>query len=130
MSITDSLADFLVALKNSYSAHKIEMVTAFSKLKADILKVLKKEGFIEDYTVKKESKKSDIIVKLKYFGSEPAVKDAKKISKISRRIYVNKDEIPSTEGNRVWIVSTSQGVMTSNESREKGIGGELLFYVE
>ncbi len=129
MSITDSIADFIIALKNSSVTRRVEVVTPFSKLKLDILKVLKKEGFIEDYT-HNEGKKRNIVVKLKYYGNEPGIKDAKKISKVSRRVYVSKDEIPQKVGNRVWIISTSNGIMTADESREKNVGGELLFYVE
>ena len=129
MSITDSIADFIIALKNSSVTRRVEIVTPFSKLKLDILKVLKKEGFIEDYT-HNEGKKRNIVVKLKYYGNEPAIKDAKKISKVSLRVYVNKDEMPQKVGNRVWIISTSNGIMTADESREKNVGGELLFYVE
>jgi len=129
MSITDSIADFIIALKNSSVTRRVEIVTPFSKLKLDILKVLKKEGFVEDYT-HNEGKKRNIVVKLKYYGNEPAIKDAKKISKVSLRVYVNKDEMPQKVGNRVWIISTSNGIMTADESREKNVGGELLFYVE
>lgn len=130
MSITDPVADLIVALKNSSVTRRAEMVTAFSNFKIDILKVLKKEGFIEDYTAQNEGKKGNIVVKLRYYGAEPAIKDAKKISKVSKRIYVSKDEMPPKAGNRVWIISTSKGVMTADDSREKGMGGELLFYVE
>lgn len=130
MSVSDSVADFLVALKNSSVTHKLEIIIAFSNFKVDILKVLKKEGFVEDYATQTEGKKSNIVVKLKYFGNEPAIKDVKKVSKISNRRYVRKDKIPTREGNRVWVISTSKGLMTTDESREKGIGGELLFYVE
>jgi small subunit ribosomal protein S8 len=129
MSITDSVADFVVALKNSSLTGKIDVITPFSNLKLDILKVLKKEGFIEDYTHNK-GKKANIVVKLKYYADEPAIKDTKKMSKGSRRIYVGKDEIPEKEGNRIWLISTSKGILTGEECREKGVGGELLFYIE
>lgn len=129
MSVNDSIADFIVALKNSSVTRKVEVVTPFSKLKLDILKVLKKEGFVEDYT-HDEGKKRNIVAKLKYYGNEPAIKDVKRTSKVSRRLYMNKDEIPPREGNRVWVVSTSKGIMTTDECRQKSIGGELLFYVE
>ena len=130
MSVTDSIADFIVALRNASVSHKIEAITRFSNFKVDILKVLKKEGFIEDYTTQNENKKGNIVIKLRYFGTEPAIRDAKKVSKVSKRAYVSKDKIPPKEGNRVWILSTSQGIMTADESRGKGIGGEVLFYVE
>ncbi len=129
MSITDPIADLIVALKNASVTRRVEVVTPFSNLKLDILKVLKKEGFVEDY-IHNKGKKEDIVVKLKYYGSEPAIKDAKKMSKVSRKMYVSKDEIPRREGNKLWVLSTSKGVMTADESREKGIGGEVLFYVE
>lgn len=130
MSVTDPIADFLVALKNASFSRKGEVVVAFSNVKAGILQVLKKEGFIEDYMTKKEGKKSNIVVKLRYFGSEPAVREAKRASKISRKVYVGKNTMPLKEGNRIWIVSTSKGIMTSNECMEKGVGGELLCYFE
>lgn len=130
MSITDPIANFVVALKNASFSRKAEIVVSFSNMKMGILQTLKKEGFIEDYASKKEDKKSNIIIKLKYFGIEPAIRDAKKVSKISKKVYVGKDTMPVREGNRVWIISTSKGIMTSDECKEKGIGGELLFYVE
>jgi small subunit ribosomal protein S8 len=130
MSITDPIADFVVALKNASFSHRTEIVIAFSNMKMGILEVLKKEGFIADYASKKEGKKSNITIKLKYYGSEPAIKDAKRVSKISKKVYVGKDTMPLREGNRIWIMSTSQGIMTSDAGKEKGIGGELLCYVE
>lgn len=130
MSISDAVADLLVALKNSSVTHKAEIVTAYSNFKEGILKVLKKEGFIEEYTVNKEDKKSNIVIKLKYFGTEPAIRDIKKVSKITKRVYVRKDKVPVREGNRVWIISTSKGIMTADEGKEKGLGGEVVFYVE
>ena len=130
MSITDPIADFLVALKSSSVTNKAEVVTPFSNLKFDILKVLKKEGFVEDYIVKSEGKKNNIVVKLKYFDKEPAIKDAKKVTKISKRVYMQRGEVPLSERNRIWVISTSQGIMTTDESKEKGLGGEVLCYVE
>jgi small subunit ribosomal protein S8 len=130
MSVTDPIADFVVAFKNASFSHRAEIVTPFSNMKMGILEVLKKEGFIEDYVSKKEGKKSNITIKLRYFGSEPAVRDAKRVSKISKKVYIGKDAMPLREGNRIWIVSTSQGIMTATESKEKGIGGEILCYVE
>jgi len=130
MSITDPIADFVVALRNASCSRRSEVVVPFSSVKMGILQVLKKEGFIEDYSSKKDGKKNNIVVKLRYFGNEPAIKDAKKISRISRKIYVGKDTMPLTEGNRVLIISTSKGIMTADGCKEKGIGGELLFYVE
>ncbi|MDD5454450.1 MAG: 30S ribosomal protein S8 [Candidatus Ratteibacteria bacterium] len=130
MSITDPIADFVVALKNASLSRKTEIIVTFSNMKMGILQVLKKEGFIDDYTSKKEGNKNNITVKLKYFGSEPAIRDAKKVSKISKKVYVGKDAMPAREGNRIWIISTSQGIITSDECKEKDIGGELLCYVE
>jgi len=130
MSVTDSVADLMVALKNASLSRKAEIIITFSKLRMGILEVLKKEGFIEDYASKKDGKKNNIAVKLRYFGNEPGIRDAKRVSKISKKVYVKRDAMPAREINRVWIISTSQGVMTSDEGKEKGIGGELLCYVE
>lgn len=129
MSISDPIADLLIALKNSSLVGKEEMIVPFSKLKKDILEALKKAKFIDDYTHNKSGKPT-ITIKLKYYDKEPAIKDVRRISKISRRKYIGKDEIPSKEGNRMWLLSTSQGILTGEECKEKGLGGELLCYFE
>lgn len=126
MSITDPIADFLVSLRNSSLRGKGNVITPFSKLKISILRILKAEGFIDDYILQEDK----IIIKLKYYDREPAIRNVKRVSKPSWRIYVGKDQMPEEEGNRVWIVSTSEGIMNSKECNKNGIGGELICYVE
>ena len=133
MSVNDPIADFLVVLKNASLVGKEEVVTPFSKFKLNILEVLKKEGFIENYTHdknKKNNKDNNITVKLRYHEKQPIIKDAKRVSRVGRRVYMNKYSMPDRQGNRVWFVSTSKGIFTALECKEKGIGGEILCYFE
>jgi small subunit ribosomal protein S8 len=129
MSVSDPVADLLVALKNASLVGREEIIVSFSNLRKNILNALKKEKFIEDYTHNK-GKKPTLTVKLKYHNEAPAIRDVKRISKVSRKRYVGKDEIPSIEGNRMWLLSTSKGVLTGEECKKEGIGGELLCYFE
>ncbi|HIE44412.1 MAG TPA: 30S ribosomal protein S8 [Candidatus Omnitrophica bacterium] len=130
MSVSDPIADLLVSLKNASHAGRLEVVTSISKFKLSILKVLKQEGFIDDYR-NTGGKKANIVIRLKFYDREPAIRDVRRISKPGRRVYVEKDEIPTSLGsNRVWIMSTSQGILTGEESSKRGVGGELICYVE
>jgi small subunit ribosomal protein S8 len=98
-----------------------------SKMKLEILKILKKEGFIEDY----EEKEKSIIVKLRYFpDGTPLITDVKRISKPSRRVYVSYKELkPVMNGIGIAILSTSKGILTDKEARKLKVGGELLLEV-
>ena len=121
--MTDPIADMLIRIKNGYSASKQEVEVPFSKIKTEILKILKKEGYIEDFKVQKR----EIKVKLKYINGRPALSGVKRISSPGQRIYVKKHEIPTVlSGYGIVIISTSQGVMTGKEARARKIGGELI----
>jgi small subunit ribosomal protein S8 len=126
--LTDPISDMLIRIKNGQMRRK-EFVEIYpkSKMKIEILKILKKEGFIEDY----EEKEKSIIVKLRYFpDGTPLITDLKRISKPSRRVYVSYKELkPVMNGIGIAILSTSKGILTDKEARKLKVGGELLLEV-
>lgn len=130
---TDPIADMLTRIRNGLMAHRPDVIIPRSKLKVEIARILKQEGYIEDYAVGEEFPPT-ITVKLKYFGprrhSRPVITTIKRISKPGRRIYVGKDRLPRVlSGMGIAILTTSQGVMTDREARRKQIGGEVICYV-
>lgn len=123
---TDPIADFVIRIKNGYMAKKPTVSASYSKVKAEIGKLLKHEGFIDD--IKKEG--SELVVTLRYDGKEPVLNGVTRISKPGLRVYVNKKNVPSVlKGRGIALVSTSHGLMTDKEARAKGKGGELLLKV-
>lgn len=130
---TDPIADMLTRIRNSMMSHRQEVVMPRSNIKIEIARILKQEGYIEDFAVNEEFPPT-ITVKLKYFGprrqSRPVITQIKRISKPGRRIYVGKDNLPRVlSGMGIAILTTNQGVMTDREARRKQIGGEVLCYV-
>ncbi|HSR87864.1 MAG TPA: 30S ribosomal protein S8 [Pontiella sp.] len=131
MVLTDPIADMLTRIRNANMAEKKVVQMPHSKMKSEILRILKAEGFIKDYTVENDGGKSMLNVFLKYtMDREPVVQGLRRISKSSCRKYVNAEEIPRVLGGiGLAILSTSSGVMTDNEARAKKIGGEVLCYI-
>jgi small subunit ribosomal protein S8 len=127
MSMTDPVSDMLTRIRNAQSAAKVEVHMPSSKLKVAIGKVLKDEGFIEDYTVANDGNKSALTVVLKYYQGKPVIDQIKRVSRPGLRIYKSKDELPEVLGGLgVAIVSTSKGVMTDRAARATALGGEVL----
>lgn len=127
MSITDPIADMLTRIRNASRARKSHVVVPGSRLKISILDILKKEGFIENYSVKRESKKTDIEIRLKYFEKEPVIQELERVSRPGRRYYVQaKDLRPVRNNLGIAIVSTSGGVMSSRKARSMNMGGEVI----
>ncbi|MGI6680341.1 MAG: 30S ribosomal protein S8 [Bdellovibrionota bacterium] len=131
--IIDPIADLLIRIKNAHSRqHKTVRIRA-SKVAKSILELLAKEGFIKEFTTKKDKngKFDEYEVELKYSETgRPAIKDCKRVSKSGRRVYAKANNIPKVHcGLGMAIVSTSEGVISDVESRQKGIGGEILAYV-
>lgn len=130
MSMQDPIADMLTRIRNAHHARKDSLVMDSSNLKTSIAEVLKQEGYIEDYSVSGDTKKTLEIV-LKYFNGLPVIRKIKRISKPSLRKYRGKNELPRVLGGLgVAIVSTSQGVITDRAARQLGVGGEVLCEVE
>lgn len=130
MVMTDPIADMLTRLRNA-SLAKISVINMpISKIKLDIIKILKEEGFIKDYKITKD-KFPEIRVKLKFDeDNKPIIKGIKRISKPSCRIYYGYKDLPHVlNGLGIAIISTSKGIMTDKESRRNNAGGEVLCFV-
>ncbi len=126
--MTDPISDLLTRLRNA-KKQKFETVEMpDSKLKQSVLKILKNEGYIRNYAVRKRKSFSVIKVFMKYTPEgEPAFDKIERVSRPGRRIYVDKDNLPVVAGGMgTAIVSTSSGVMTSHEAKQKGVGGEVI----
>ena len=127
--MSDTLADMITRIRNCQKAQKQEIIAIFSSTNMRVCEVLKKEGFIEDYSQQGDIKKS-ISIKLKYYNGKPLIQKIEKISKQGCRVYTSSTEIPKTIGGLgSTILSTSKGVMTDNDARSKNLGGEILISV-
>ena len=131
MAVTDPIADALTIIRNASKAKKEAAKLRNSKLLEEILKILKKESFISNYKLIKDSKQGILRV---YFSYEkngtPAIAGIKRISKPGLRIYKKFDELPKVYGGLgVAVISTSKGLMTDGQAREGKVGGEVLCYV-
>lgn len=130
MSMTDPIADMLTRIRNGQKAGKVSVSMPGSKIKAAIANVLKDEGYISDFNLKAEGKKSVLDVELKYFEGKPVIESLKRASRPGLRSYKPGDQLPTVLGGLgVAIVSTSQGVMSDREARKQGRGGEILCLV-
>jgi len=124
-----SYIDLLIRIKNGYMASKDSVMTPYSKIKEDILKILKKLGYIEDFVVDKKNK-LDITVILAYENNKALFTDVKIFSKPGRKFYIKSTEIRTDRsGITSKVLSTSKGVMTDIEAKKNKIGGELLFEI-
>lgn len=131
MSMSDPIADLLTRIRNAQQARKTHVSMPSSKLKLSILKVLKEEGYINDFSVAAEGVKSVVDVTLKYYDGKGVISRMKRVSRPGLRIYRNKDELPRVlDGLGVAIISTSLGVMSDRAARSAGHGGEVLCTVE
>jgi small subunit ribosomal protein S8 len=131
MVMTDPIADMLTRIRNANQMKHETVEMPASKLKSEILAVLKSEGYITDYKLVADGVQGTIRVTLKYLqNKERAVRGLKKISKPGLRVYAKNDELPRVlNGLGIAIVSTSQGIMTDREARKKQVGGEVIAYV-
>jgi len=130
MSMTDPIADFLTRIRNGQTSGKPEINAPASKLKLAIAKVLKEEGYIEDFASNEHEGKPTLAVQLKYYQGRPVIDRLERISRPGLRVYKGKDDLPTILGGLgVAIVSTSQGVMTDRQARAAGHGGEVLCIV-
>ncbi|MEX2122507.1 MAG: 30S ribosomal protein S8 [Woeseia sp.] len=127
MSMTDPISDMLTRIRNGQKARKVSVTMPASKAKAAVARVLKDEGYITDYSTMTDGKKEGLTVELKYFEGKPVIERIQRVSKPGLRIYRRKEDLPKVLGGLgVAIVSTSAGVMSDRQAREKGIGGEVL----
>ncbi|NOR35672.1 MAG: 30S ribosomal protein S8 [Woeseiaceae bacterium] len=130
MSMTDPIADMLTRIRNGQKARMVSVSMPASKAKEAVAKVLKDEGYITSYATEGEGAASTLSVELKYFDGVPVIERIQRASKPGLRIYRGKQDLPKVLGGLgVAIVSTSAGVMSDRQAREKGIGGEVLCIV-
>ncbi len=130
MTMTDPIADMLTRIRNGQRANKVSVSMPSSVAKVALAKVLKDEGYITDYSTESEGVKSDLTVELKYFEGTPVIENIQRVSRPGLRVYRGKEDMPKVLGGLgVAIVSTSAGVMSDRQAREKGIGGEVLCVV-
>jgi len=130
MSMSDPIADMLTRIRNAQLAEKTSVAVPSSKLKVSIAKVLKDEGYIEDFAVRENSGKPSLEIGLKYYAGRPVIERIERVSRPGLRIYKPAKDIPQVmNGLGVAIVSTSRGVMTDRKARQSGVGGEVLCIV-
>ena len=130
MLITDPIGDMLTRIKNAQLAKKKQLVIPHSNLKEAIANKLVENNYIKSAEVEEKKPQSDIIIKLRYVDQLPAITNLKRISKPGRRLYSKTNRIPVTLGGYgMTLISTSKGVLTGKEARQKSVGGELLCQV-
>ncbi|MGC8791995.1 MAG: 30S ribosomal protein S8 [Bryobacteraceae bacterium] len=128
---SDVIADLLTRIRNALRARHPKVDVPASRLKIEIARVLKEEGYILNYKVAEEGARKTIKIYLKYHNNRPVITDLKRVSRPGCRIYVGRDEIkPVLGGMGISILSTPKGVMTGRQARREGVGGELLCVVE
>jgi len=128
--MTDPISDLLTRIRNAQAVDKLNVLVPASKVKRAILKVLKDEGYIEDFADTTAGGKPHIDVRLKYYAGRPVIERLDRISKPGLRNYRGKDKMPKVMGGLgTVIVSTSKGVMTDRAARAAGLGGEVLCIV-
>ncbi len=133
MSVNDPIADMLTRIRNGVMSSQTVIAVPSSKIKVEIARILKEEGFVEDFEVAAGSKPSHMVIriKLKYVGERRSkrsvISGIERISRPGRRVYTQKKEIPWVlSGMGISIVSTPKGVMTGQNARKSGVGGEIL----
>lgn len=128
--MTDPISDMLTRIRNAQAVDKLTVTMPASKVKRSILKVLKDEGYIDDYVDQKVDGKPVIEVRLKYYAGRPVIERIERVSKPGLRQYRRKGGMPKVLGGMgTVIVSTSKGVMTDRAARQAGLGGEVLCIV-
>ena len=130
MTMTDPISDMLTRIRNGQKARMLSVSMPASKAKEAVARVLKDEGYITDYAVEGDGASKSMTVELKYFEGVPVIERIQRASRPGLRVYRGKESLPKVLGGLgVAIVSTSAGVMSDREAREKGIGGEVICIV-
>ena len=129
--VTDTIADMLTRIRNANAMRYTEVSVPASKLKEELARILKEEGFIVDYKIVDKDVQGTIVLTLKYGkNKERVITGLKRISKPGLRVYVKSDEVPKVlNGLGIAIISTSKGIMTDKQARQNNLGGEVLAYI-
>lgn len=127
MSLSDPIADMLTRMRNALAARHSEVEIPLSKTKLAVAKVMREEGYIEEFSQEESGVQGLLRIKLKYSGNRPVIEGLERVSKPSRRVYVTYDQIPRVmSGLGINILSTSHGIMSDRQARQKQVGGELM----
>ncbi len=130
MSMTDPVADMLTRIRNAQMATKMSVSMPSSKLKLAIAKVLRDEGYIDNFAVRENGTKPELHIELKYYDGSPVIERIDRVSRPGLRVYKGKDDLPQVmNGLGIAIVSTPKGVMTDRQARAGNMGGEVLCVV-
>jgi len=128
MTMTDPVSDLLTRIRNANEARHETVDVPSSRLKLEITRILKEEGYVSNFSLMKDNKQGIIRIQLRYAtGKNPVISSLDRVSRPGCRVYAEKTEIPSVLGGLgICILSTSQGVLTGKQAQEKGLGGEVL----
>ncbi|HSP87499.1 MAG TPA: 30S ribosomal protein S8 [Ignavibacteriaceae bacterium] len=130
MAVTDPIADFLTQIRNGSKAKKLRVDIPASYMKKNLAEILKRQNFINDYSIIEDNKQDIIRVELKYSNGVPALSGLKKVSKPGLRVYKKSADLPKVlNGLGIAIVSTSKGLLTDKEARTQSVGGEVVCYI-
>ncbi len=131
MSVNDPIADFLTRVRNAGMARHEKVEIPHSKMKAEMARILKEQGYINDYSEKSAGAEKKLIIELKYNSDgQRAISGLRRMSRPGRRVYRKQTNIPRVlDGLGVAILSTSRGILTDHEARRVGVGGEVLCFV-
>lgn len=125
--VSDQIGDFLTRIRNAATAGHKYVSSPRSKMKVEIAKILKDQGFIEDYEEVMEGPQGEIKVAIRYYKKQPSFNEIKRISKPGRRMYANTEEIPQVRnGLGIAILSTSKGIMSGKSAKKENVGGEVI----
>jgi len=130
MSMNDPLGDLLSRIRNAQMRNKSKVLSPNSRLRENVLGVLKNEGYIRGYAVVEREGRSEIEIELKYFDGEPVIREIERVSKPGRRVYASVKNLPRVNnGLGISVLSTPKGIMADHEARDANVGGEILFTV-
>ncbi len=128
--VSDPIADMITRIRNANRVKGGRVEIPSSKIKLEIARILKEEGFIRDYQYKEDYKQGTLTILLKYSERQRIITNLKRISKPGLRVYVNKDDIPEVLGGLgISVLSTSKGIMSGKEAKKRHFGGEVLCYI-
>ena len=130
MTMTDPVSDLLTRIRNASDAKHETVDIPSSRLKLEIVRILKEEGYISSYSLIQDNKQGVIRIQLRYTGKDSMISSLERISRPGCRVYAGKSDIPSVLGGLgICILSTSRGILTGKQAQDKGVGGEVLCYI-
>lgn len=130
MPVTDPISDYLTRIRNASRAKKLRVDIPASSMKRNLSEILKRQNFIEDYTVIEDNKQNILRIQLRYANGMPAISGLKRISTPGLRIYKSAKELPRVlNGLGIAVISTQKGLLTDKEARNEAVGGEVVCYI-